>query len=284
MFNSKKLKFKPSYKPQNKYAPARSKYIKPRKPSGISAKIGHFAVSVSILTLIGFLIFLIFFSGFFTVKEIDLKEKNIENQQIIEQVRKILKASMGENILFIDTLALETKILKNISELQKVEISKNLPSSLEVDFEQYPLAANIVNESPNLKKSYIINSMGFVIKEDFEDTKLPYIRIKSDQVINPKKAVIDNKKLTYIIDATKYFQDKFGMRIVEVEYKPIAREIRLLTEREFRLWLDIQIPFEDQFRKLKKALVKLDIYKDSLDYIDLRIAGGNGDKIIYKRK
>ena len=33
-----------------------------------------------------------------------------------------------------------------------------------------------------------------------------------------------------------------------------------------------------------KALVKLDIYNEDLQYIDLRIAGGNGDKIIYKRR
>ena len=37
-------------------------------------------------------------------------------------------------------------------------------------------------------------------------------------------------------------------------------------------------------KKLKKALVKLDIYTEDLQYIDLRIAGGNGDKIIYKRR
>ena len=38
-----------------------------------------------------------------------------------------------------------------------------------------------------------------------------------------------------------------------------------------------------KFKKLKKSLVKLDIYTATLEYIDLRIAGTNGDKIIYKR-
>jgi len=46
----------------------------------------------------------------------------------------------------------------------------------------------------------------------------------------------------------------------------------------------MQNPAEDQLKKLKKILVKLDIYKENLLYIDLRIAGANGDKIIYKRK
>jgi hypothetical protein len=50
------------------------------------------------------------------------------------------------------------------------------------------------------------------------------------------------------------------------------------------VWLDMQKPIEEQLKKLKKALVKLDIYTESLEYIDLRISGTNGDKIIYKRK
>ena len=73
------------------------------------------------------------------------------------------------------------------------------------------------------------------------------------------------------------------MEIVRIEYKPTAREIHLLTERNFFIWLDIQISYEEQFKKMKKSLVKLDIYTEDLEYIDLRIAGSNGDKIIYKR-
>jgi len=46
----------------------------------------------------------------------------------------------------------------------------------------------------------------------------------------------------------------------------------------------MQQPSENQLKKLKKSLVKLDIFNEPLEYIDLRIAGGNGDKIIYKRR
>ena len=95
--------------------------------------------------------------------------------------------------------------------------------------------------------------------------------------------MIEKSKLDYILESKNYFEDKFGMKIIRIEYKATAREVHLLTERNFFIWLDIQISFEDQFKKLKKSLVKLDIYTEALEYIDLRIAGSNGDKIIYKR-
>ncbi len=184
----------------------------------------------------------------------------------------------------VNTIELENKVLNVFPQLEKIEISKSFPRSISLEFSEFPLAANVINESNVVKKSYIINSMGFAIKENLEDPKLPYIKIKTDEPINPKEAVIEKNKLNYLINAKNYFEDKFGMKIIGTQYKPIPREIRFFTEKGFYIWLDIQKPFEDQFKKLKKAIVKLDIYKENLEYIDLRIAGISGDKIIYKRR
>lgn len=184
----------------------------------------------------------------------------------------------------VNTVDLETKVLNIFPQLEQIKISKSFPNRLSLEFSEFPLVANIVNESNVVKKSYIINSVGFAIKENLEDPKLPYIKIKTDEPINPKEAVIEKSKLNYILNAKNYFEDKFGMKILGIQYKPIAREVHLYTDKGFYLWLDIQKPFEDQFKKLKKAIVKLDIYKENLEYIDLRIAGSSGDKIIYKRR
>lgn len=223
------------------------------------------------------------FSDFFTIKEIVISDKNFENETLSGQIKETIKTSLDKNIFFEDTEELENKILNSFPELEKIKISKNYPSALIIEFIQYPLAANIINESNVIKKSYIINSIGYAIKENLEDPNLPYIKIKTDEPVNPKEAVIEKTKLEFILESKTYFEDKFGMRIISIEYKPVAREIHLLTERNFSIWLDIQKPYEEQFKKLKKAIVKLDIFKENLEYIDLRIAGESGDKIIYKR-
>jgi hypothetical protein len=62
-----------------------------------------------------------------------------------------------------------------------------------------------------------------------------------------------------------------------------ARELHLLTERHFTVWLDLTQDLNIQLTKLKKSLGNtFNIYEMPLDYIDLRISGQNGEKVIYK--
>ena len=217
-------------------------------------------------------------------KEVSLKNKELENQNVGDKIKDSISETLGKNIFFINTKTLSLEILKAFPELEKVTLSKKYPSSILIEFAEYPLVANVVNESSEVKKSYIINAIGYAVKENYEDKTLPYIKIKSEEPINPQNAIIESTNLAYLLNSKAYFEEKFGMRILEIIYKPTSRETHLLTEKSFYVWLDIQRPFDQQFKKLKKALVKLDIYKDPFEYIDLRIAGNNGDKIIYKRR
>jgi hypothetical protein len=259
--------------------------IKPSKrPHPILTKVRKITILLIILTGSIFAIYAILFSNYFVVTDISLKNKEIENQNIAEKIKKNISKTIGTNLIFINTNNLEAKILSSFPELETITLGKDYPNTILIEFSEYPLVANDINESATLKKSYIINAIGYAVKENYEDKTLPYIKMKSDEPINAKNIVIEASKLKYILDTKIYFEDKFGMKIKEFTYKPIARELHLLTERNFYIWLDIQRPFEQQFKKLKKALVKLDIYKDNFAYIDLRITGNNGDKIIYKRR
>lgn len=259
--------------------------IKPRKsPHPTLNKIRRIIILLGVLAASGFVVYAILFSNYFTVTDITLKNREIENQNIAEKIKKTISKTIGRNILFVNTTDLETKVLASFPELERVTLDKDYPHTILIEFSEYPLVANVINESSTVKKSYILNAIGYAVKENYEDKNLPYIKIKSEEPLNTKNIIIETSKLTYILNAKSYFEDKFGMRITEILYKPVARETHLLTEKGFYIWLDIQRPFEQQFKKMKKALVKLNIYQDSFQYIDLRIAGSNGDKIIYKRR
>jgi len=255
-----------------------------KKPSPLLKKLKKIFTLATVTGIFIIFLYTIFFAGYFSVTKIEVVNKTFDNETLSEELKTNLANSIGKNIIFTKTDELENQIIKSFPELERISVKKDYPHTLSIEFFQYELLANILSESNTIKKSYIVNSIGYAIKEDFENPSLPYIRIKSDEPVNTEKPVIEGQKLKYILDAISYFQDKFGMKIKEVEYKPLARELHLLTEKDFYIWLDIQIPSEAQFKKLKKALVKLDIYTENLDYIDLRIAGSNGDKIIYKRK
>ncbi len=256
-----------------------SKRIRP-----IFRKIKTATSATIILALLSLLFYSAFFSNYFLITAVQVSEENPENQALSEQIQSALPKVIGQNLLFADLHEIENQVLSHFPEIQNVKFKKDYPHTLIVEFEQYPLVANVIHETPTLKKSYILNSIGYAVKENLESTNLPYILIKSDEPLNSLTYVIEKNKLNYILDAKTYFEEKFGMRIIETKYKRNPREVHFLTEKDFSIWLDIQRPFEDQFKKLKKSLVKLDIYNDPLTYIDLRIAGNNGDKIIYKRK
>lgn len=254
------------------------------KPPSLLTKFSKILTLILSLILFVALSYLIFFSNYFEIKNIVIANKDFGNEAMAEEIKNSITNTLGKNILFIDTKEISNKIINFFPELETVSIGKDYPDTLSIEFSQYPLVANIINESNNIRKNYIINSVGYTIKENLENPSLPYIRIKSDEPVNIENPLIEKTKLDYILNTIVYFEDKFGMAIKEVEYKKIPREIHLLTERDFYIWLDMQREAEEQLKKLKKALVKLDIYKENLQYIDLRIAGGSGDKIIYKRK
>jgi len=247
-------------------------------------KIKKIFILLSLATIIVLGIYGTFFSNYFNIKEIKITNANLKNESLSNEIKASLKSYLGKNLIFLNTESLNNKIRTKFPALETVVITKEYFDKLAIEFSEYPLIANVINESSTIKKSYIINSIGFAIKEDYENPNLPFIRIKSDEPVNTNSQIITPEKIKYILDAVTYYRDKFGMGIREIEYKPIAREIRLLTDRNFSVWLDIQKPFDQQFKKLKKALVKLDIYKANLEYIDLRISGTNGEKIIYKRR
>lgn len=230
------------------------------------------------------LTYLLFFSPYLLVKEIYISEENIDNIALGEELKEAAKSEIGKNILFVDTKELNANILDHFPQLENLEITKDYPNALKISFSEFPMVANVNNEAPNLKKSYIINSIGYAVKEDLKSTALPTITIKSAEPLNTANPVIEAKKLNYILNTITYFEEKFGMKVKEMLYKPAAHEVHIITEKDFAIWLDIEKPAQDQLKKLKKALVKLNIFNDPLLYIDLRIAGGNGDKIIYKRR
>lgn len=106
---------------------------------------------------------------------------------------------------------------------------------------------------------------------------------KTDFALNEK--LIDADMLKTLLQTTKDFEGKFNMQVLEIHYLKQARELHLLTERYFTIWIDLTQDTNIQLAKLKKALGNnFNIYEMDLDYVDLRISGQNGEKVIYKLK
>lgn len=94
--------------------------------------------------------------------------------------------------------------------------------------------------------------------------------------------LIPEETLQTLLETASNFEGKFDMEVLEMRYLKRARELHLYTERYFFVWIDLTQDTELQLTKLKKALTEIDIYAAPLEYIDLRISGQNGEKVIYR--
>ncbi len=239
---------------------------------------------ILLLTLLILTIYFFLFSSFFNFKTIRFEGEAETATSLTPKIEETLKPYLDTHLFKLSTEEIQTLLNKNFPEITNIKVTKKYPKGLEIEFEKHALKANIINESANTKKNYIVNSIGLAVKEDFESPNLPYIHIITEEPLNPKTSLIKSSELDYIIKSVEDFNTRFGMKILSVRFKPVARELHLFTEKEFYIWLDIQQPYDTQFKKLKKSLPKLDIYNLPLQYIDLRIAGNEGDRIIYKPK
>ncbi len=250
--------------------------------------------------------YFIWFSGYFKITKIYVQYEEFQNEN--SDIQTYFDNLKGKNYLFTDPTKRNTDIQKAHPELSKLIVQKIFPNTIKISFTEFPITANvesIINDK-SIEK-VLINSIGMIIYHDTENPNLPYIKVittkeseENPQVttqtetpvailppapqLQAQSPLISQENLTYMLSAVKSFEERFGMKITELRLLPQARELRFKTEKNFEIWLDTQIPFEKQFLKLKKSMARIDIYKTPLFYIDLRVSGANGEKVIFKRK
>lgn len=233
---------------------------------------------------IAFLIFLylMIFTAFF-----EIKEWKVYGDDIIQENSKFeefLAVHKGKNLFLLNTGEIQKKIHDQYPEIEELRIKKSYPHTLIMEYENFAEVANVYNYFGENQKKFIINKIGLLVQQDFENQNLPYIKLKTDKSLELGDYAVPREKLEYILDAIYNYEELFGMVVLDAEYLPKEREVHLKTERDFKIWLDTGLTLQEQYSKLKAVLPELNIYTDSIDYIDLRISSVKGDRVIYKRR
>lgn len=241
-----------------------------------------FVFIIAVGAFIG-IIYAVFFSSFFTINKITI-EKNGDALKTTALTPTIDKLR-GKNILFVNTDEL-TQELEQLfkNQILLVRITKSYPHRIMVKVEEYPPVLNLRVITHEKTQRFVLNSIGFPVFENTEQKELPLVSVHMAKPVTNKTILLPREKLTLMISAFSKFTDLFGIKIKEGEWKKVERELHLLTEKNFTVWLDLSADIEVQLLKLKRALPKLDITHEPLDYIDLRIAGRETEKVIFKRR
>lgn len=252
--------------------------------------VEHKYVFLGVLTivLIGGGIGMLFFSRFFDVDAVLVERTDLMTNTA--PIQTFINSFRGKNIILLNAQELEYELSKMFPELKTVEVSRLLPRTLKVKVVEYPTIARIRGFGQT--KEMYLSEIGMVRDIPTKNEKLPLIEYKTVYdlkdaklltLLSPYLALQDRnqimraEELQDMLAAKDTFEKEFGLPVASIRYYPLEREIHLLTQKGFSLWLDLTEEMNQQFEKLRQALQDFNIYKIELAYVDLRIS----NKIIY---
>lgn len=312
-----KNKRRTSQAPFSSYRSVRPLARKPFEPKGkakadrernpfLAKVVRGLKIFLFLLILIG-LIYVVFLSGLFKIEKIDVKgsEATLSEQSALN---KLLQEHLGKNLLFFNIGSLEDELLEQYPYLKEMDLSRDFFHTVKVTLETYPKRANIeVHFEDGSIQYYTVNELGYIAGFGQEENELPTVIMDvmgtdldlptedvapetvSEEEIYPEKPswalneeLIEQDILKTLLSTIEDFEGRFNMQVKTTYYLKQARELHLYTERDFYVWIDLTQDTNLQLTKLKKALSVLNINEAPLDYIDLRISGQNGEKVIYK--
>ncbi|MBU0981696.1 hypothetical protein KKC94_03295 [Patescibacteria group bacterium] len=287
-FRSYKTSLAPRRKPiKIKKTKIRNPLNKITKHTKKKKQILLFAKGAALLLLLSAGSYFLFFTSYFEIQkiQIDSTEETLDEEAT---VNTYLQDYLGANILFFQTSKHEKVLLSDFPYLENLKLHRTLPGTIKVSLTPHPQVANIKIIQPGQDAYYlIINDLGFVSSLGVSNETLPTIAMNVtsiDDEIDFDAQIISQEMLEKLLEVSKSYEGKFNMNISETIYLRQAREVHLYTERDFYVWLDLTQDIDEQMTKLKKAMTKLNIYEANLEYIDLRISGQNGEKVIYRLK
>lgn len=226
--------------------------------------------------------YFVFYTDTFNIKTLLIFEGEAESTNL--QLIRTIEPLRNRNILLFSQEKLIETIKNRIDNVTNVEINLQLPNTVVIHYETYQDISNITNliGPAKVRKSFIINENGVLTEENKISALLPNITIHTEKAYLIGQKITDSDTLKYIEDSRNYFEEKFDLEIYDTRYIPKAKELRFTTAHDTEIWLDLLLPYKEQFQKLKNAIPKINIYDNSLQYIDLRIQASEGQKIIYK--
>ncbi|MFA5792656.1 MAG: hypothetical protein WC897_02165 [Candidatus Gracilibacteria bacterium] len=266
---------------------------KPTKQARSKERTGLFAKALRILKLILILalilggIYILFLTNTFEIQKVDVEggEDTLEEQTALNTK---LQEYLGENLFLVKSSILEESLIKEYPYLKTISVNKIPLHTLKITLETYTKIANIrIDLEDGSNKYFVINEKGYIVGTEaieslpliIMDVNGSSIDLQNGPTINEE--LIAKDTLETLLATAKNFEDKFDMQILEIHYRKQAREIHLYTERYFYIWLDLTGDIDTQLIKLKKSLSVINIYEANLEYVDLRISGQNGEKVIY---
>lgn len=216
---------------------------------------------ILILAILAGLVYLLFFSSIFTVKNIVTEgSPNDETLTYLQQFK-------GKNIFMIQAKEIAYVVKEKNTQFKTVDVTLGVPSTLRVIFaERIPVAVWQTNG-----KSYLLdeNAIAFKQTDMLSKDLITVMDSKNIEVIPPVQIASSN-----FINFIKDVNSKIGqldMKIVKFEIGETTFQVDAITDKNIKIIFDTTRSVSDQMDAAQKA------YKEKKDeikqYMDVRVEG-----------
>lgn len=214
-------------------------------------------------------------SPYFDIRKISFVRDNPSLN--IEKIEESLMDYYGKNLLFVSEADIEALLRKNFAEIRSISFDEKWPSELEITLTMSPPFVNIFNEET--ANFWVVSEDGVILQMTAKE-ELPTFNIRQyTKPIVVGERFLDAELLSSLFELRSFLVQEFEFEFEDVVLLLISREIHFITSSGMALWFDISQNLVSQAQKLKLAEEKIGLFRDSFDYIDLRIP----DQIFYKK-
>lgn len=224
---------------------------------------------VLIVIIIIFVLYGLFFSSFFKVKNIDVKGANLIDG---EKVKKVVIFALNEepNIFLYNSKNIEDKIKENFPLISEVHIQKGIPDTMRIMiFERKPV---VVWQTGN--KKYLVDKDGVAYLEaDANNSKdLPIIVDSQNIPVRVSSKILSRMFLDFIRAMVEKFTPRSNLKIKEIKISETTFDLTIVTTEGYAIYFDTTRDVETELDDLRRVLNHLQGTKPK-EYIDLRVEG-----------
>lgn len=224
---------------------------------------------ILIIIAVLFMIYGLFFSSFFKVKNIDLKGANLIDG---DQLKKVITYALNEedNVFLYHGVDISAKIKENFPLVSEVNIQKGLPDTIRVIIiERQPV---IVWQTAD--KKYLVDKEGYgYLEADANNAKdLPVVIDSANLPVVLSEKVASKNFLDFIREILEKFTPRSNLKIKELRIRDTTFDLEILTTDGFTVYFDTTRSAETELDDLRRVMAHLNGAKPK-EYIDLRVEG-----------